>query len=111
MSSEQRSSYDGSRRACFGSAGMLPALRGILPRVQMERSTGGAPRLRISRNAFGNMPDGASRVLALPDQQRCAPFRLRMLMILLCAFFPLIAFGQSDAEFTKANQEYAQGHF
>ena len=90
---------------------MLPAIRGILPRTQMERSTGGAPRLRISRNAPGNMQDGASKMLALPDQRRCAPFRLRMLMILLCAFFPLIAFGQSDAEFTKANQEYAQGNF
>ena len=90
---------------------MLPAIRGILPRVQMERSTGGAPTLRISRNASGNMPDRASRMLALPDQRRCVLFQLRMLMILLCAFFPLIAFGQSDDEFAKANQEYAQGHF
>ena len=90
---------------------MLPAIRGILPRIRMEHSTGGAPRLRIPRNASGNMPDGTSRMLALPGQQRCAPFRLRMLMILLCAFFPLIAFAQSDAEFAKANQEYAQGHF
>src|SRR5260370_10034373 len=49
-------------------------------------------------------------MVALPDQQHCAPFT-RMLMILLCAFFPLIAFGQSDAEFAKANQEYAQGNF
>ena len=73
---------------------MLPAIRGILPRIRMEHSTGGAPRLRIPRNASGNMPDGASRMLALPGQQRCAPFRLRMLMILLCAFFPLIAFAQ-----------------
>jgi tetratricopeptide (TPR) repeat protein len=90
---------------------MLPAFRGILPRIRMERSTGGAPRLRILRNASGNMPDGASKMLALPDQQRFARFRLRMLMVLLCAFFSLTAFGQSDAEFAKANQEYAQGHF
>src|SRR5262249_18536601 len=59
----------------------------------------------------GNMPEGATRMLALPDHQRCVLFRLRMVMILLCAFFPLIGFGQSNAEFAKANQQYAQGHF
>jgi tetratricopeptide (TPR) repeat protein len=90
---------------------MLPAFRGILPRIRMERSTGGAPRLRILRNASGNMPDEASKMLALPDQQRFARFRLRMLMVLLCAFFSLTAFGQSEAEFAKANEEYAQRHF
>ena len=31
--------------------------------------------------------------------------------VLLCAFLSLTAFAQSDAEFAKANQEYAQGHF
>ena len=91
---------------------MLPAIRGILPRIHCET---GAPnetdcKLFTVGKPSGNMPDGASRMLALPDQQRCAPFR-RMVMILLCAFFPLIAFGQSDAEFAKANQEYAQGNF
>jgi tetratricopeptide (TPR) repeat protein len=111
MSLERRFSYDDPQHESVGSAGMLPAFRGILPRIWMERSTGGAPRLRILRNASGNMPDGASRMLALPDQQRCAPFRLRLLMILLCAFFSLTAFGQSESEFAKANQEYAQGHF
>src|SRR5882724_4247006 len=104
MNSEQRSSYDGSRRASLGSAG-------ILPRVQMEHSTGGASTQRLSRDASGNMPDRASRMLALPDQRRCVLFQLRMLMILLCAFFPLIAFGQPDAEFAKANQEYSKGNF
>jgi tetratricopeptide (TPR) repeat protein len=44
-------------------------------------------------------------------QQRSAPFRLRILTILLCASFPLMALGQSDAEFAKANQDFAQGHF
>jgi tetratricopeptide (TPR) repeat protein len=92
---------------------MLPAIRGILPRIHCET---GAPnetdcKLFTLGKPSGNMPDGASRMLALPDQQRCAPFRLRMLMILLCAFFPLIALAQSESEFTKANQEYAQGHF
>jgi hypothetical protein len=32
-------------------------------------------------------------------------------MILLCAFLPVTGFAQSDAEFAKANEEYAQGHF
>jgi tetratricopeptide (TPR) repeat protein len=92
---------------------MLPAIRGILPRIHCET---GAPnetdcKLFTLGKPSGDMPDGASRMLALPDQQRCAPFRLRMLMILLCAFFPLIALAQSESEFAKANQEYAQGHF
>jgi len=92
---------------------MLPALRGILPRT--PRETCGFSEIDWSFSTLekpsGNMPDGASRMLALPDQQRCVLFRLRMLMILLCAFFPLIAFAQSDTEFAKANQEFAQSHF
>jgi tetratricopeptide (TPR) repeat protein len=97
----------------MGSAGMLPAIRGILPRTQRDGFAGTQVESFFSagERASGNMPDGASRMLALPDQQRCVLFQLRMLMILLCAFFPLIAFGQSDSEFAKANQEYAQGHF
>ena len=104
-----------SRRtdALLGSAGILPAIRGILPRTQRDGFAGTQVESFFSagERASGNMPDGASRMLALPGQQRCVLFQLRMLIILLCAFFPLIAFGQSDAEFAKANQEYAQGHF
>ncbi len=66
MSLERRFSYDDPQHESVGSAGMLPAFRGILPRIRMERSTGGAPRLRILRNASGNMPDEASKMLALP---------------------------------------------
>jgi tetratricopeptide (TPR) repeat protein len=33
------------------------------------------------------------------------------IIVLCCALFASAAFAQSDAEFTKANQEYAQGHF
>jgi len=104
-----------SRRtdALLGSAGILPAIRGILPRTHSETSPSNGRDCKFLSLAkpSGNMADGASRVLALPDQQRSAAFRLRMLMILLCAFFPLVAFGQSDPEFTKANQDFAQGHF
>src|SRR4051812_18708569 len=100
MSVEQRFSYDNSRRASLGNAGMLPAIRGIQPRILCEA---GAPnitdcKLFAQQKPSGNMPDGASRMLPLPNQQRCAPFRLRMLMLLLCAFFPSIAFGQSESE-------------
>src|SRR5438132_13899498 len=33
------------------------------------------------------------------------------IIVLCCALFASAAFAQSDAEFAKANQEYAQGHF
>src|SRR5258707_368386 len=102
-----------SRRtdALLGSAGILPAIRGILPRTQRDGFAGTQVEsfLSAGKRASGKMPDGASRMLALPDQQRTAAFRLRMLMILLCVFFPLVAFGQSDPEFAKANQDFAQG--
>jgi len=113
MSLEQRFSYDDSQRACLGGAGMLPAIRGILARIHGETATPNDTDCKFVTPAkpSGNMPEGATRMLALPDQQRCVLFRLRMLMILLCAFFPLIGFGQSNAEFAKANQQYAQGHF
>jgi tetratricopeptide (TPR) repeat protein len=65
----------------------------------------------MAESSPGNVPDGTRKMLALPQEQQCAPLCLRVLTILLCAFFPLIAFAQPDAEFSKANQEYAQGHF
>jgi hypothetical protein len=113
MSPEQRFSHDDSQRACLGSADMLPAIRGILPRIHRDTGTPTetGSKFFTPEKPSSNMPDGTGRMHALPDQQRCAPFRLRMLMILLCAFFPLIAFGQTGTDFAKANQEYAQGHF
>src|SRR5467141_3753951 len=33
------------------------------------------------------------------------------IIVLCCALFASAAFAQSDAEFAKANQDYAQGHF
>jgi len=92
---------------------MLPAVRGILPRTKRETDAPDETPCKsfAPGKPFGNMPNEASRMLALPRQQRCGPFRLRMVMVLLSAFCPLILFGQSDARFAKANQEYAQGHF
>jgi hypothetical protein len=51
----------------MGSAGMLPAVRGILPRTQrMFDSMNKIMTLRVAEIPSGNMPDGASRMLALP---------------------------------------------
>jgi error-prone DNA polymerase len=78
MNSEQRSTYDDSRRASLGSAGMLPAIRGILPRIHCET---GAPnetdcKLFTVGKPSGNMPDGASRMLALPTDTPLKPMTL-----------------------------------
>jgi hypothetical protein len=112
MSPEKHFSYDDPRRAFLGSAGMLPATRGILPRSHREIGTPNETNCKFFTppKPSGNMPDGASRMFALPYQQRWARFRFRTL-ILLWAFFPSIVFAQPDAEFAKANDEYAQGHF
>jgi hypothetical protein len=99
--------------AFLGSAGMLPAVRGILPRTQNgafvddHRDSGCCTLGKPS----GNMPNVASRMLALPIELRCAGFRRRIVITLLCACLPLTCFAQADAEFAKANQEFAQGHF
>ena len=113
MSRKQVFSCCNSQRAAVGTAGMLPAVRGILPRTKRETDAPDETPCKsfAPGKPFGNMPNEASRMLALPRQQRCGPFRLRMVMVLLSAFCPLILFGQSDARFAKANQEYAQGHF
>jgi hypothetical protein len=51
----------------MGSAGMLPAVRGILPRTRrVFGSMNKIMRLRVAKISSGNMPDGASRMLALP---------------------------------------------
>ena len=47
---------------------MLPAVRGILPRTpRVFDSPSKIMTLRVAEIPSGNMPDGASRMLALPD--------------------------------------------
>jgi error-prone DNA polymerase len=52
-----------------GSAGMLPAVRGILPRTSQSVYTDNDNEftLHAAEEPSGKMPDGASRTLALPD--------------------------------------------
>jgi error-prone DNA polymerase len=52
-----------------GSAGMLPAVRGILPRTSQSVYTDNDNEftLHAAEEPSGKMPDGASRMLALPD--------------------------------------------
>jgi tetratricopeptide (TPR) repeat protein len=63
----------------------------------------GVPPLR------GVYPEGAKRV----ERALLGMTRKRTLPFLLCLAFGIasVAYAQSDAQFTKANQEYAQGHF
>jgi excinuclease ABC subunit A len=61
-------------RGLLGSAGMLPAVRGILPRT-IKRSYGPPHSefaLRAAEEPSGRMPGGASRMLALPSQRNGA---------------------------------------
>jgi hypothetical protein len=52
----------------MGSAGILPAVRGILSRTQrVFDSMNKIMTLHIAEIPSGNMPDGASRMLALPE--------------------------------------------
>src|SRR6184192_2979228 len=55
-----------------GSAGMLPAVRGILPRTTQRAyaDDGNELTLRAAEESSGRMPDGASRMLALPRHTR-----------------------------------------
>jgi excinuclease ABC subunit A len=55
-----------------GSAGMLPAVRGILPRTTQRAYADDINEvtLRAAEEPSGNMPDGASRMLALPRHTR-----------------------------------------
>ncbi|PYJ13069.1 MAG: excinuclease ABC subunit A, partial [Verrucomicrobia bacterium] len=55
-----------------GSAGMLPAVRGILPRTTQRAYAhdGNELTLRAAEESSGRMPDGASRMLALPRHTR-----------------------------------------
>jgi excinuclease ABC subunit A len=58
-------------RRVLGSAGMLPAIRGILPRSALRAYTDSDSEfaLRVAEEPSGNMPDGASKMLALPNQR------------------------------------------
>jgi len=56
----------------LGSAGMLPAVRGILPRTTQDIYKANSNKLtsHVAKEPSGNMPDGASRMLALPRAAR-----------------------------------------
>ncbi|MGA7275445.1 MAG: hypothetical protein WBX14_11425 [Candidatus Udaeobacter sp.] len=57
-----------SLQSGMGSAGMLPAVRGILPRtLDLFHSPSKIMTLRAAEIPSGNMPEGASRMLALPE--------------------------------------------
>jgi error-prone DNA polymerase len=64
-----------------GSAGMLPAVRGILPRTSqcVDTDNDNEFALRVAGGPSGNMPDGASRMLALPRIGNKSPlYRMTM---------------------------------
>src|SRR5919108_3472192 len=105
--------HNDSPRASSGSAGMMPALRGILPRTQDDILAGEDfdSALCPTKKPSASMSGGASKMLALPKVARPASFRTRIVLVLCCTSFASLVFAQSDAEFLKANQEYAQGHF
>jgi error-prone DNA polymerase len=62
----------------LGSAGMLPAVRGILPRTRQSENTSNHNELtiRVAEESPSNMPDGASRMLALPTDTPLKPMTL-----------------------------------
>src|SRR5206468_1075646 len=62
----------------LGSAGILPAVRGILPRTRQSEDTSNHNELtiRVAEEPSGNMPDGASRKLALPTDTPLMPMTL-----------------------------------
>jgi excinuclease ABC subunit A len=61
-------------RSVLGSAGMLPAIRGILPRTTQRAyaDEGNELTLRAAEEPSGRMPDGTSRMLALPRDRNGA---------------------------------------
>src|SRR5262249_4940808 len=62
----------------LASAGMLPAVRGILPRTEQSEATSIHNELTvpIAEEPSGKMPDGASRMLALPTDTPLTPMTL-----------------------------------
>ena len=61
-----------------GSAGMLPAVHGILRQTRQSKNTSNHNELtiRVAEEPPGNMPDGASRMLALPTDTPLQPMTL-----------------------------------
>jgi len=97
----------------LASAGMLPAVRGILPRTprgSYETAKEECP-IHNAKEPSVNMLDGASNMLALPKARQLSSLLSRVIIVVCCAFFVSPVFAQSDAEFAKANQDYAQNNF
>jgi tetratricopeptide (TPR) repeat protein len=92
---------------------MMPAVCGILPRTPNDLIADSHidSALCAVGKPSGNMPDGASKMLAIPNALQYASFRSCIIIIFCCACFVSSAFAQSDAQFARANQAYAQGHF
>src|SRR6266540_593550 len=90
----------------LGSAGILPRT----PRGSYEAAKEECP-IHNAKEPSGNMPDGASNMLALPKARQLASLLSRVIIVVCCAFFVSPVFAQSDAEFAKANQDYAQNNF
>lgn len=109
----QRKSFNRRIPAFPGSAGTLPAIRGIHPRSQNNRVADNDidSALCVKGQPSGNMPDGASKMLALPEPRQSARFRSRVVIVLCCTCFASSAFAQADADFARANQEYAHSNF
>ena len=57
---------------------MLPSVRGILPRTRQSENTSNHNELtiRVAEEPSGNMPDGASRMVALPTDTPLFPMTL-----------------------------------
>jgi error-prone DNA polymerase len=70
----EETSYDD----LLGSAGILPAVRDILPRTRQSGDTSKHNELtmRVAEERSGNTPDGASRMLTLPPNTPLAPMTL-----------------------------------
>jgi tetratricopeptide (TPR) repeat protein len=92
---------------------MLPAPSDILPDGPSTVRNANSMRFSIElpRPVRGRMPRTTSNMLALPKKRRYTSFRSRVVIIAFCACFATSAFAQSEAEFAKANQDYAQGNF
>ena len=57
---------------------MLPAIRGILPRIRsvFAKNSGDKYAVRIATKPSGKMPDAASKMLALPETGHMRRFPL-----------------------------------
>jgi tetratricopeptide (TPR) repeat protein len=92
---------------------MLPAVRGILPRASrgvFRTKVVGEPGGSAPEEPSGKIPNGASNMLALPQARRCS-FLIRAITISGCAVLVSSACAQTDSQYAKANEDYAQGKF